>query len=123
MQPVVQALNRVVGILGSTQDEDQELPLEISIVMGAFPIKDTPETWLLDYSPICDGRKSRYTSGEVVTRSRELLLERMIGLYFRLDDIARLLWLPRGGDICPRMKSVSHGSFIPQSISYKINVW
>lgn len=112
MKPIVQALNRAVGILGSTQDEDQELPPAISIVMGAFPIKDTPETWLLDYSPICDGRKSRYTSGEVVARSRKGILQRMIGLYLRLaDDIAKQLWLPRGGDICPRMKNIFHSSF------------
>ncbi|KAF8533500.1 hypothetical protein BDD12DRAFT_898763 [Trichophaea hybrida] len=112
LRPIVQVLNRVVSILGSTQDEDQELPLAVSIVMGAFPIHNTPETWLLDYSPVCDGKKARYTSGEVAMRCKSKLIEQMIALYIRLDDVGRLLWLPRGGDICPRMKNITNGGAV-----------
>ena len=93
------ALNESITVLGSIRDEDQHIPLSLSIVVGAFAIRDSPEMWLMDYCPISD-KVPRESAEEVKTRSRNLLLERMIGLFQRVEDFARNLWLPQSRDLC-----------------------
>ena len=95
------ALNESVAVLGSIRLKDQHIPLSLSIVMGAFAIRDSPEMWLMDYCPI-SGKELRESAEEVMSRSQNLLLERMIGLFQRVEGCARDLWLPQSKDLCSK---------------------
>ena len=69
--------------------------------MGAFVIRDSPEMWLMDYCPISD-KVPRENAEEMMTRSRNLLLKRMIGLFQRVEEFARDFWLPHARDLCSK---------------------
>ena len=99
------ALNESVTVLESIRGEDQYIPLSLSIVVGAFAIRESSELWLMDYCSISD-MNPRESAEEVVTRSRNLLFERMISLFIRVEDIARSLWLPQCSS-----KQIGRGTF------------
>ena len=98
-------LNESVTVLGSIRDEDQHIPLSLSIVVGAFAIRDSPKMWLMDYCPISD-KELHGSAEEVMMRSRNLLLERLIGLFQRVEEFARDLWLPESRDLCSKQFSL-----------------
>ena len=101
LSPIVDALNESVAVLGSIPHKNQHFPLSLSIAMGAFAIRDSPEMWLMDYCPI-SVKGLRERAEEVTTRCRNLLLERMIGLFTKVEDVARNLWLRQNRELCSR---------------------
>ena len=118
LRGVVQALRRTVSLWGSSRGESQEL--SIAVVMGAFPIPDKQEMWLLQYSPIHEG-----TSGPSPRKAEELaadiqheLLMRMLDLFLDLEQVARTIWQPCSGDLCT--KHIVYGLF-SSTVSHKLS--
>ena len=101
LKSIVGALDESVAVLGLIRDEDQHIPLSLSIVVGAFAIRDSPLLGLMDYCPISN-QGPRGGAKKVMARSRNLLLERMIGLFRRVEGFARDLWLPQSRDLCSK---------------------
>ena len=97
----MEALNGSVAVLGLVRPGDRSIPLPLSIVVGAFATRDSSEMWLMGYCPIL-GMNARESAEKVVTRSRNLLFERMIGLFTRVEDVARNLWMPQSKDLCSK---------------------
>lgn len=78
--------------------------------MGAFAIQDSSqdssEMWLMDYCLISDKKPhespEKVSTEEVVTRSRNLFLEKMISLFIKVEEVARNLWSPQSKELCSR---------------------
>jgi hypothetical protein len=103
---IVHALRKTVGFWASIQD-DQELPLPIAIVLGAFRHSENPEISVLEYSPLRS--VSLREQVKVTLRTREKLLVQMIGLYDKLDEVARDFWGPQKKKLCA--KHYRYGTF------------
>lgn len=106
------ALIESVAVLVSIGQEGQDIPTPLSIVVGAFTIQDSSqdspqdssEIWLMDYCLISDKKPhespEKMRSEEVVMRSRNLFLERMISLFVKVEEVARVLWSPQSRELC-----------------------
>jgi len=97
---IVHALRKTVGLWASIRG-DQALPLPIAVVFGAFRHSGKPEISLLEYSPL----RSEMSPHEQVTitlRIRDRLLVQMIGLYDKLDDVAKGFWMPQNKKLCTK---------------------
>jgi hypothetical protein len=98
---IVHALNRAVNIWSSVRRDDQELPLEMAVLVGAFPLHGRADIMLMDYAPF--RQDNAYVKWiDVTTRSREGLLLQMIPLYDKLDEIARPLWQAQSKALCAK---------------------
>ncbi|KAF8544382.1 hypothetical protein BDD12DRAFT_801307 [Trichophaea hybrida] len=101
LRPIVHALNRAVGIWSSVRLDDQELPLELAVAVGAFALHGRADILLLDYTPFPED-KSFVKWIDVTSRTRAGLLLQMIPLYDKLHEIARPLWLTQAKGLCAR---------------------
>ncbi|KAF8250004.1 hypothetical protein K440DRAFT_659974 [Wilcoxina mikolae CBS 423.85] len=94
---IVHALRKTVSLWASIKD-DQELPLPIAVVFGAFRHSQKLEISLLDYSPL----PSEHEQAKVSLYTREMLLVQMIGLYDKLDEVGMEFWVPQNHKLCAR---------------------
>ncbi|KAF8244421.1 hypothetical protein K440DRAFT_663457 [Wilcoxina mikolae CBS 423.85] len=101
LRPIVHALNRAVGIWSSVRLDDQELPLELAVAVGAFALHGRADILLLDYAPFRED-KLFVKWIDVTTRTRTGLLLQMIPLYDELHEFARPLWLAQAKGLCAR---------------------
>jgi len=97
---IIHALRKTVDLWASIR-WGQELPLPIAVVFGAFRHNGKPEISLLEYSPL-QSEKSLREQVKVTLRTREKLLVQMIGLYDKLDDVAKGFWMPQNKKMCAR---------------------
>ncbi|KAF8535500.1 hypothetical protein BDD12DRAFT_892638 [Trichophaea hybrida] len=100
---IVHALRKTVSLWALIRD-NQEIPLPIAVVFGAFRHNQKPKVLLLDYSPL----PSEYEQAKVVLHTREMLLVQMIGLYDKLDEVARDFWQPQRTKLCSRHYRYGH---------------
>jgi hypothetical protein len=120
LRPIVQAFNRTVGIWGLIRRDGKELPLSVSVVVGAVPVDGKADMQLLGYSPVRSGNQTHCIPTAVISQSSSLLLKEMIGLITHLDDMGRNLWKPHNKQLCPKYLSSGSLFYIKQQYFVKL---
>jgi hypothetical protein len=111
LRGVAQALIRTANVWRAGRNPNKELPLSTAIVMGAFSLPDTQETWHLQYSPIREGPpdQSLIESKSLSITVQNKLLVRILELFIELEQTAKTIWDPVSGDLCS--SHITEGSF------------
>ncbi|KAI5810335.1 hypothetical protein BZA77DRAFT_172956 [Pyronema omphalodes] len=101
-QFVMDALVVTVNIWNSVRNDDQELPLPLAIVVGAYQLFQSNEVLLFDYTPISaenvENKHSKWI--DVTPKALSQLLERMLPLYLRLEVTLSPLWKSEARPLC-----------------------
>jgi tetratricopeptide (TPR) repeat protein len=101
-QFAMDALVVATNIWNSVRTDDQELPLPLAIVVGAYQLSQSNEVLLLDYTPISTENLEKKHSKWIDITPKVLsgLLERMLPFYLRLDETLSPLWKSEARPSC-----------------------
>jgi tetratricopeptide (TPR) repeat protein len=96
------ALVIAANIWNSVRTDDQEIPLPLAIVVGAYQVSQSNEVLLMGYTPISteniDKKRSKWI--DVTPKAISKLLEGMLGVYLKLHDVLYPLWKSESRPLC-----------------------